>query len=94
VTLGRADVALNDVPTVAQYVRAHSDKVKALWLNNPPSSVAGAFLMRKDETDLRDFLNTSIQILKADSTLLSLDKKWKTYGFFDAPQRIPGEGLK
>lgn len=41
VLLGRADVALNDVPTVLQYARAHKDKVKALWLNTPPSSVAG-----------------------------------------------------
>jgi L-cystine transport system substrate-binding protein len=94
VTLGRADVALNDVPTVAQYVHAHSDTVKALWLNSPPSSVAGGFLMRKDETDLRDFLNSSIEALKADGTLLDLDKKWKTYGFFNVPQLVPGAGLK
>src|ERR1700754_3588848 len=47
VLLGRADVALNDVPTVAQYARAHRDTVKALWLDNPPSSVPGGFLVRK-----------------------------------------------
>lgn len=93
VTTGRADVALNDVPTVAQYVREHSDKVKALWLETPPSSVAGGFLTRKGETQLRDFLNASTRILQADGALLLLDKKWKTYGFFDAPARVPGAGL-
>jgi len=94
VAAGRADVALNDVPSVAQYVREHSDKVKALWLENPPSSVVGGFMTRKGETELRDFLNASTRTLKADGTLLRLDKKWKTYGSFDVPQRISGEGLR
>jgi len=93
VLLGRADVALNDVPTVAQYVRAHADKVKALWLQNPPSSVPGGFLTRKEDTDLREFLDASIRVVQADGVLNRLDQKWKAYGFIPQVQVTPGAGL-
>jgi len=93
VSAGRADVALNDVPTVAQYVREHGTAVKALWLENPPSSVAGGFLLAKGQSEYRDFLNVCTRVLKANGTLLQLDRKWKTYGYFDAPARTAGAGL-
>jgi ABC-type amino acid transport substrate-binding protein len=44
---GRADIALNDVPSVVQYVGNHRGRVKALWVDSPPSLVAGAFATRQ-----------------------------------------------
>ncbi len=94
VIMNRADVALQDVPSVIQYVRNHSDKVKALWIDHPPSEVAGCFVTRKGEQELLNFLNTAILILKTDGTLDYLDKKWKTLGHFEKLEFYPAEGLK
>jgi ABC-type amino acid transport substrate-binding protein len=94
VLTGRADVALNDVPTVLQYVRAHPGQVKALWLEAPPSSVAGAFVMREGDERLRDFLTASIQVLQADGTIDQIDKKWRSLGFFPSLQLRPGAGIR
>jgi len=94
VLTGRADVALNDVPTVLQYVRAHSGRVKSLWLADPPSSVAGAFVLRQGDERLRDFLNASIQVLQADGTIDQIDQKWNSLGFFPSIQLRPGAGIR
>lgn len=93
VLAGRADVALNDVPSVVQYARAHSGKVKALWLHAPPSSVAGGFVLRPGDSKLRDFLSTSIQILQTDGTIDVIDRKWKSLGFFPELTLNPGSGI-
>lgn len=94
VLLGRADVALNDVPTVAQYVAAHPSKVEALWLASPPSMVPGGFLTRQSDVRLRDFLSASTRILVADGFVARLDIRWKGYGFIPEIARRPGEGLR
>jgi|GEM_PF-511888 len=94
VILGRADVALNDVPTVIQYVNAHRDKVKAIFLEAPPSSVPGGFVVQQKNKELLEFLNTSIDILIADGTLERLDEKWKAYHYIPVVQSVPSKGLR
>lgn len=94
VLFGRADAALNDVPTVLQYAQAHKDKVKALWLESPPSSVAGSFLLRTEDDELREFLNTCIRIAQVDGTIERLDTRWKGLGFLPQTQMVPGAGVK
>ena len=93
VLMGRADVALQDSPTVVQYVKAHPDKVKVLWLEHPPSVVPGGFAVRSEDEDLRQFLNSCLLILRTDGTIEKLDKKWRTYGYFEARQLVPADGL-
>jgi cystine transport system substrate-binding protein len=94
VIAGRADVALNDVPSVLQYVRAHHGQVKALWLENPPSSVAGGFVMMQGDDRLREFLNSSIQVLQTDGTIDQIDKKWNSLGLFPTIPLQPGVGIR
>lgn len=94
VLFGRADVALNDVPTVLQYARAHADKVKALWVETPPAVVAGGFLTRKEDADLADFLSAGTRILRVDGTIKRLDQIWKTLGMLPGDRLEAGEGLK
>lgn len=94
VLLGRADVALNDVPTIVQYAREHSSKVKTIFVDNPPSSVPGGFVVRKNEQELLNFLNSSIYILQSNGTLNELDTKWKTFHFIPKINVEPGSGLK
>jgi len=91
---GRADVALQDAPSVAQYVAAHPDKVKALWLENPPSLLAAGFLTRREDVEFTEFLSRSLRILKIDGALRQLDEKWKTYGYFEKVNLVPGRGLE
>jgi cystine transport system substrate-binding protein len=93
VLLGRADVALNDVPTVLQYVRAHPGKVKGLWLETPPSSVAGGFVLRPADGRLKQFLDASIVALRADGTIDQIDRKWKSLGYFPDLRLKPGAGI-
>lgn len=91
---GRADIALNDVPSVAQYVKNHPGKVKGLWLDEPPSLVGGGFATRRQDTELLAFLNQAIHVLEVDGTIRRLDEKWKTYGHFERLNLTQGEGLK
>jgi ABC-type amino acid transport substrate-binding protein len=94
VLLGRSDVALQDSPTVVQYVNAHPDKVKILWLDAPPSIVPGGFTVRLEDTALLRFLNSCIRTMKADGTIARLDQKWNSYGYLDKEQLTPGQGLR
>ncbi len=93
VLMGRADVALQDSPTVVQYIKAHGDKVKALWLDHPPSIVPGGFAVRNEDGDLLRFLNSCLAIMQADGTIERLDKKWKTYGYMQSRRLVPASGL-
>lgn len=93
VLFNRADVALNDIPTVVQYVRAHPKQVKALWVEKPPSWAAASFVSRREDRDFLDMLSTDIRIMKADGTLARLDQKWKSLGYFEEPIMRPGAGL-
>lgn len=93
VLAGRADVALNDVPTVVQYVRAHSGRVKALWVDSPPSTVPAGFMMNNGQPELLRFLNSSLEVLRADGTLVRVDEKWNSLGHFLDRKFRPGAGL-
>jgi ABC-type amino acid transport substrate-binding protein len=94
VAAGRADAALQDTPSAAQYVAAHPGKVKALWLDNPPSFVAAGFLTRRDDMQYTRFLSNAITVLRVDGTLERLDQKWHTYGYFEKRALEPGAGLR
>lgn len=93
VRFGRADVALNDTPTVVQYAMANAGTVKALWVEAPPSVVPAGFLVRKEDTDLVAFLNTAIEILRVDGTIKELDGKWNALGYYTPLTLTPGRGL-
>ena len=90
---GRADVAVQDVPTVVQYVKNHPGQVKALWLDNPPTKVMGCFVTPQGDIELLNFLNTTIRILKTDGTLNKLDQKWKSMGYFEKEELYKGTGI-
>ena len=94
VLAGRVDVALQDVPTVAQFARAHADAVKALWIDRPPTRVPAGFMIRQGQWDLLEFFNTAIRVLEADGTLAALYKKWQALSEFpEQPMRL-GAGLR
>lgn len=90
---GRADIALQDVPTVVQFAREHIDAVDAIWLDEPPLRVAAGFITRSGDHDMIQFLNTCIRVLQADGTLEELDKKWEGMGEYMDPNYKIGAGL-
>ena len=94
VAAGRADVALQDIPTVLQYARAHPSQVKALWVDDPPTRVPAGFMTRQGEGDLLRFLDGTILSLQADGTIRGLDEKWHALSDFPEPVLRPGAGLK
>jgi ABC-type amino acid transport substrate-binding protein len=94
VIAGRADVALQDVPTVLQFAHAHPNEVKALWLDNPPSLVPAGFMTRAGEWEMIHFLNASILALQADGTLKKLDEKWSALSEFPELRLSLGKGLR
>ena len=94
VLAGRADIALQDVPTVLQFVQSHSNEVKALWIDNPPTLVPAGFMTRQGDWEMIAFLNSSILALQADGTLKRLDEKWSGLHEFDELPLVLGSGLK
>ena len=93
VLAGRADAALQDVPTVAQFVAANAGQVKAIDLDTPPARVAAGFLLPRASVALRDFLNVSIEVLRADGTLRRLSQRWQLYNSFERREFADEPGL-
>ncbi len=90
---GKADIALQDVPTIMQFARAHPAEVKTLWIDHPPTRVPAGFMTRQGEIELLGFLDASIRILEADGTMASLDRKWKALNEFPSDPLVKGTGL-
>jgi cyclohexadienyl dehydratase len=93
VLAGRADAALQDVPTIAQFVAANAGRVKAIDLDTPPARVAAGFLLPREAVALRDFLNVSIEVLRADGTLQRLSQRWQLYNGFERREFANEPGL-
>ena len=93
---GRADAALQDAPTVIQFVRAHPRQVKALWLDRPPLRVAASFMTRQgpDNAELLHFISTCLKIMQVDGTIDEIDAKWQGYGEYLDPSFKTGAGLR
>lgn len=93
VLAGRADIALQDVPTVLQFVREHPNEVKALWLDSPPSRVPAGFLTRAGDWEMLHFLNVALRSLEADGTLEILDGRWQSLNDWPVQAFRTGSGF-
>lgn len=94
VLVGKADVALADVPTAISFVDKHKDKVKALFLDTPPAVTPASFMTRQGNPDLVDFLNTSLNYLEVNGTLDALEREYKLPSFREKKAFIRGSGLR
>jgi len=93
VIAGRADIALQDVPTVLQFAQAHPNEVKPLWIDTPPSLVPAGFMTRAGDWEMLHFLNSAMLILQADGTMKRLDQKWSALSDFPTLNLSHGAGL-
>lgn len=80
VRFGHADIALNDFPSVIQYVQRHEDTVRPLWMDDGRFTVPGGFVCRTKDVDLAKFLDHSIRDCMADGVLRKLQSKWNAFG--------------
>lgn len=94
VIAGRADIALQDVPTILQFYKVPKGVVSTLWLDSPPTRVPSGFMTRQGEFELLHFLDVSIRALEADGTLEALDRKWLSLGDLPVLTLRPGVGLQ
>jgi len=76
VLAGRADVAVGDGTDAERFVKEHPDSVKALWLDNPPASMAAGFALRPDDLRGAQFLTVCLRNLRTTGFLKSLEKKY------------------
>lgn len=91
---GRADIALQDVPSVLQFVRAHPREVEARWTAHPPMKVAGGFLLRRGDFEMKAFLDVAIRALELEGRIAELDRKWNAFGELREAGMRPGTGLR
>jgi ABC-type amino acid transport substrate-binding protein len=73
---GRADVAIADGADAERFVKEHSDKFKALWLDNPPAFMPAGFALRPDDTKGAEFLTVAIRNLQSTGILEGLARKY------------------
>lgn len=83
VVSGNSDVALADVEQVKKFSKEHTEIVKCLFCDNPPSLIGAGFILRKGDFTFFNFLNVSIDYLESNSILDNLDAKYSVSSFRD-----------
>jgi ABC-type amino acid transport substrate-binding protein len=76
VLAGRADIAINDAADAERFVKEHSDKVKALWLDSPPAYTPAGFVVRKGDTAGATFLTVALENLEGTGILDALARRY------------------
>jgi len=75
VSAGRADVAIAGSDTTAIFAAAHPE-ITDLFKNNPFGLAPVGWATRQDDLQWKDFLETSLQFLDTQGTLLKLEKQY------------------
>lgn len=82
VVSGRADVAVADGADAKRFVDEHSEKVKALWLDNPPAFLPAGFALRVDDSAGAEFLTIALRNMRLLGVLDAIAAK---HGIILAP---------
>jgi ABC-type amino acid transport substrate-binding protein len=82
VIAGNSDIALADTIQVRAFYTVHSTSVDELFVDPPPASVPAGFIIRQGDSSFENFLDTSLNYLRANGTIEGLDKK---YGVKSSP---------
>ena len=76
VLAGRADVAITDGADAERFVKEHADKVKALWLDDPPAFMPAGFALRNGDRVGAEFLTVALRNLESTGVLDALARKY------------------
>lgn len=94
VLVGKADAAIADVPTVLQFLKVHPNEVEALFLDNPPAITPAGFLVRRDDIEFLNFLNTALLTLEAGGVFDQLETSYALPSFREKRTWMRGAGLQ
>jgi ABC-type amino acid transport substrate-binding protein len=81
VQAGRADVAVEDAWATRRYVQAHPQLVN-LFEDNPYNLQPIAWALRKEDHELRQFLDTSLEWMRINGKIEEFVKKYPASGRF------------
>jgi cyclohexadienyl dehydratase len=93
VLTGKADAALADVPTVVTFLQTHPKEVKALFLENPPATTPAGFMLRQDQLEFLNFLNSALLMLETQGVFDELETKYALPSFREKKTWTVGKGL-
>lgn len=81
VLLGRADVGLADAWTTKQFAKEHPE-VDDLFANNPIDLTPVGWAVRKNDQELLNFLNTSIEYMISSGRMREWEKKYDAHWLY------------
>lgn len=84
VVSGRADVAFADAVTIRAFLQRNQG-ISTLFDDKQFNSFAVSFVVRKEDNDLLQFLDTSLEVLEVDGTTQEISKKYKGETIWDLP---------
>jgi len=73
---GRADVVVVDGATAERIVKEHPDRVKALWLDDPPAFMPAGFALRYEDRDGAAFMTVALRNLESTGILGAIARKY------------------
>lgn len=77
VITGRADVGLGDSMTCYRFVKAHPTEVVDVFANRPFYLYSTTFMIRRNDSEWRDFLNIALEFMENSGVVARLEKKYK-----------------
>jgi len=76
VEAGQADIGLSNSVTVQNFSAAHREMTPVLTAENALARLALAWVVRTEDTDLKDFLNSSIEWLNQSGKLQQIQSRY------------------
>ncbi len=81
VLLGRADVGMADAWTIKQFANEHSEVID-LFADNPIDLTPVGWAVRKNDQELLNFLNTSIEYMISSGRMREWEKKYDAHWLY------------
>jgi ABC-type amino acid transport substrate-binding protein len=75
VASGRADIALGDAYATAKFTQANSQKVQDLFAKNPYNLTPVSWAVRKGDSEMLNFLNSSLDAFDYQGKLVDWERK-------------------
>ncbi len=85
VSSGRADVAIADNSTIANYAKAHPE-TEDIFATNPFNLTPDNFALRQGDVDFLNFMNTSLDYLRTTGKIAELEKKYDAHRLHEVTQ--------
>jgi polar amino acid transport system substrate-binding protein len=89
VSVGRADIGLMNSVTVSRYVREHAEVEQVLLGENQIEMLPLSWAVRRDDTQMLQFLDSAITYLKTNGRLADYQRRYPIPLLYDIPHLAP-----